>query len=395
MSGFNPFEKLTDADADLLRRLYDEPDLGFIGAVELAGLDPANDFQFANLSGISFDGLDLSAFDFLGANIKGCSFEGTILPQNLPRIVGYRNVQSAIARPPGTVAYLSTSWSPELNTVTFSPNGRYLAIASKGRGLRVWDVAAGQVVATSRQVYGGLLKADFSPDNRNIVAVDRGGNVAIHDVETGGFTDDLGERYTGKSTDAVFSPDGARIVTGQEDGQVRVWELHSKRLLTTFESHRESIRTICYCPRGAILLTASADGAAYVWKENSGEVVTTLFGHEAGINGAAYSGDGRRIATILEHHKVRMWDAKTGLCISTFENNRLHVSRVKFLSDGRCLALVSSEDLIQLWDVEAKKPIWGNDELDFNANHVRDWDIHNYKIVIGLEYGDVLFFSMY
>lgn len=42
-----------------------------------ANLDPRSDLKYANLSGISFDDLDLSGYDFTGCNLKGCSFKRT------------------------------------------------------------------------------------------------------------------------------------------------------------------------------------------------------------------------------------------------------------------------------------------------------------------------------
>jgi hypothetical protein len=41
----------------------------------VAGLDPARDLAYANLAGVSFENLDLTAYNLRGANLAGCSFK--------------------------------------------------------------------------------------------------------------------------------------------------------------------------------------------------------------------------------------------------------------------------------------------------------------------------------
>jgi len=78
----NPLDALSEECFRKLKRLEECPNLDFLRAVKILGLDPGEDFRHANLSGISFDGMDLREFDLTGADTQGCSFQGTRLPED-------------------------------------------------------------------------------------------------------------------------------------------------------------------------------------------------------------------------------------------------------------------------------------------------------------------------
>jgi DNA-binding CsgD family transcriptional regulator len=46
----------------------------FVELTKIAGLDPAKDFRYANLSKINFSGCSLAGFDFRGASFEGATF---------------------------------------------------------------------------------------------------------------------------------------------------------------------------------------------------------------------------------------------------------------------------------------------------------------------------------
>ena len=61
---------LGDDDRAVVRALIDAPGEDFVHLAALAGLDPNNDFRFANLRGVDFGAADLRGFDFTGADLR-------------------------------------------------------------------------------------------------------------------------------------------------------------------------------------------------------------------------------------------------------------------------------------------------------------------------------------
>jgi hypothetical protein len=59
-----------------IERVLQAETTSFIELAKIAGLDPKEDFRFANLAGTDFSNLDLGGFDFFGARLDGASFKG-------------------------------------------------------------------------------------------------------------------------------------------------------------------------------------------------------------------------------------------------------------------------------------------------------------------------------
>ena len=102
-------------------------------------------------------------------------------------------------------------------------------------------------------------------------------------------------QHEGEVTSAVFSPDGARILTASADNTARLWDGGSGKLLATFQ-HEGDVSSAVFSPDGARILTASADKTARLWDGGSGKLLAT-FQHESGVNSAVFSPDGARILT--------------------------------------------------------------------------------------------------
>ena len=114
-------------------------------------------------------------------------------------------------------------------------------------------------------------------------------------------------QHEGDVTSAVFSPDGARILTASWDKTARLWDGGSGKLLATFQ-HESGVNSAVFSPDGARILTVSADNTARLWDGGSGKLLAT-FQHESEVNSAVFSPDGARILTVSrgQHRAALGW----------------------------------------------------------------------------------------
>jgi len=105
-----------------------------------------------------------------------------------------------------------------------------------------------------------------------------------------------GHGHTGAVT-AVATARG-RVVTGGEDGSVRVWDRVSRRLLRVLRGHHGWVYTVAFSPSSDLIASAGDDAVIRLWSATTGCLVGMLTGHTKRIRSLAFDSGGRRLAGV-------------------------------------------------------------------------------------------------
>jgi WD40 repeat protein len=174
-------------------------------------------------------------------------------------------------------------------------------------------------------------------------------------------------RHDGAVLCAVFSPDGRRIASCDQEGWVKVWDADNGQELLRFLAHKNHVRRVTVSPDGQVLATASWDGTAKLWHAQTGHLLRTLTGRPGVCSGVAFSPDGRCLASghghPTEFGEVKVWDTTTGQALLTLSGHGRPVIHVAFSPDGQRLAASSADTTVSIWDVRT-----GRKQLTFHGH---------------------------
>lgn len=195
-------------------------------------------------------------------------------------------------------------------SMSFSPDGRRIAIGRGDGGAGLWRMRDGRKLAT-------LPRADGIRPGPGVVA---------------------------------FAPDGLLATSSSLDGQVHFWdgETGRSRGATTPASGRILTSSLAFTPDSRLLIVAGTRSTAQVWSRPEGDWAGSVFTGDGGgaLHDIAFSADGRLLAGGYLERQTALWRRGT----SWFTGDQTEAMiEVAFHPNGREVAVGGGDGLTEVW----------------------------------------------
>jgi WD40 repeat protein len=160
---------------------------------------------------------------------------------------------------------------------------------------------------------------------------------------------------------AAFSSDGAYVLTGSDDGTLKLWDVATTRLVRTFAGHKGKVSAVALSRDGAYALSGSADKTIRLWEVATGRLIRTIYAHldaRSEVSSVVFSPDGKRLLSSgRDESAAKLWDAETGRLVRLFEHAkgslRAGVTSAVFSPDGTRMATGGAgEKIVNVWNPE-------------------------------------------
>ena len=108
--------------------------------------------------------------------------------------------------------------------------------------------------------------------------------------------------------DLAFSADGQTLASGSDDGTVRLWDVLSGKLLTTFAGHHGSTASRGLASWRPAATSADGNRTVHVWSAATGQEQAVLRGLPRPAMSLSYSRDGTKLAIgSYDDPTIRLW----------------------------------------------------------------------------------------
>jgi len=151
----------------------------------------------------------------------------------------------------------------------------------------------------------------------------------------------------------AFGPNG-RLVSGSNDGIVRIWDGRGGRLMHALREHEGSVSAVAFSRDGRFIASGDRLGKICVWDGGTGRLLRKIDALTALVLTIAFSPDGTRLVSGGGDRAVRLWNVRTGKLADTVGRHQGYVLDAAFAGDGAKLATSGSDGQVLVWDVERR-----------------------------------------
>jgi WD40 repeat protein len=313
-------------------------------------------------------------------------------------------------------------------SVVYSPDGKFLASASKDGTVNIWDasdltvVKSLTLVADVDQYNGyGAFAASYSPDGKSLAAVAADGKLTVFDTSTWKIKYQV-EAHSGQVRALAYSRDGKYIATGGGDSTAKVWDAATGKNIYAFggeKGNQFGIEAVTFNLDGSTLFVGGDnDKAIYAWDMTTGKFGYTLNAvgdPQTIINGLAVSPNGKILASSGSDRLIRLWNLETREILMQIPGHVDWVYGLAFSPDGLSLISASADRTIRVWDTQygrSQLVLTGPSDQVFGVavspdgrylasasadTYVRLWDISlqgTYEVVT-MNHGDIVHDVLY
>ncbi len=194
-----------------------------------------------------------------------------------------------------------------------------------------------------------------STDGKLFAIGDSAGKIQLRSVNPPRLLREISTGWTGNIDQVLFAPSGRELISGTEDGAIRIWSVSDGKLLDTLLEHKNWVGALAISPDGEILFSGDGDGRVLMWDLNQRKLLCQLMQQQGEVRCLAIDFVHPMIASFTEEGAAGVWDYRRRIPQDALPDGKLAVPSKRpiraaaFSHNGHALYALQDKNILQ-WD---------------------------------------------
>ncbi len=234
--------------------------------------------------------------------------------------------------------------------LAFSSDGALLAAGCDDRGVLVWEVGSGSIVASFAELSAPAESVAFLLDDESLLVREGTRAVSLLDLQAPMTRRKVATRG-GETTLAVVSPDGRQFALGFAEDRSELWDATDLSEKPRLLGELAAAAAIAFGPDGRSVFVNHHDAQSFMLKTDPDpRPLLKLAGHAREARAVAFSPDGAILASCAAN-EIKLWDVASGAELSKLPELNQPVSSLAFSPTTGELASAGLDGSLRIWEI--------------------------------------------
>ncbi len=245
-----------------------------------------------------------------------------------------------------------------LKSVTYSNDGTIYATIANETDILIWNGADNTPLQTLKSDFPAWqTNIVFHPNGKSLISGDDFGHVKLWDLTTGSLKNDFNNNDE-PIAGLAYSPNGKKFAFSGSSGKINVFDAFTFKGMTSFESLQdENLAGLTWTPDGNNVLVYGSDGSIKTFNAISGQVKTNLEPLEAGIRALELGFDGQTLIVGSNDGSIQAMQI-TGKPLWKTRLASASPLSLRYSPDAKSIAVSATDGTLRLLDSSSGKILY-------------------------------------